>query len=257
MTATTTQPTRGTDGRTQLLPAVTERTAGIIAGVGYVALFVIAIFANFVVREGMVVSGDAMLTAANIADAEVLFRIGLVGFLAIFAIDVVVAWALYIVFRRVQRDVSLLAAWLRLGYTVMLGVALVFFFQALQWIGQAEFLSGFSLEQANAQALVAIDTFNAAWMIGLALFGLHILVLGWLILRSGVAPKLLGAVLILAGAFYVIDTVALSMLGNYEEYSSLMTALVAGPSVIAEGWFGLWLLLRAGKPVSASSGANV
>ncbi len=233
---------------TQILPEITERTAGIIAGVGYVVLFVIAIFANFVVREGMVVSGDAAMTAANIAESESLFRLGLVGFLAIFVVDVIVAWALYVVFRRVQRDVALVSAWLRLGYTVMLGVALVFFFQALQWIDRAAFLEGFSVEQANAQALVAIDTFNAAWMIGLVLFGLHIAVLGWLILRSGIAPKMLGAVLIVAGALYMIDTVALSMLSNYADYKSTMTAIVAGPAILAEGWFGLWLLLRAGKP---------
>jgi hypothetical protein len=45
---------------------MTPRQYALIAGVGYVVLFVLAIFANFFVREGLVVTGDAAQTAANI-----------------------------------------------------------------------------------------------------------------------------------------------------------------------------------------------
>ena len=55
-----------------------------------------------------------------------------------------------------------------------------------------------------------------------------------------------------AGVAYVADTVAHSLLANYDDYKTALTAMVAVPSVIAEGWFGLWLLLRAGKSRAAS-----
>jgi hypothetical protein len=108
-------------------------------------------------------------------------------------------------------------------------------------------LESFDTAQREAQALVALDTFNSAWLIGLAAFGVHLIVLGGLILRSGSAPRALGYVLIVAGAAYVIDTVAHSLLGNYSDYETGFIIMVAVPSVIAEGWMGLWLLLRAGK----------
>lgn len=57
------------------------RGAAQIAGVGYVVLFVLGIFANFVVREGLIESGDAQATAANIIESEGLFRIGLISFM--------------------------------------------------------------------------------------------------------------------------------------------------------------------------------
>jgi len=76
------------------------RTAAKIAGVGYVILFALGVFANFFVREGLVVTGDARMTAANLAESEGLFRLGMVSFLVIFLVDVIVAWGLYIVFRR-------------------------------------------------------------------------------------------------------------------------------------------------------------
>lgn len=237
-------------------PALSDtspRRAAKIAGVSYVGLFVLGIFANFFVRESLVVSGDAQATAANIAESEGLFRLGLVAFLAIFILDIVVSWALYIVFRDANRDASLLAAWFRIVYTVFLGVAAVFFFQALQLISGAEFLTSFSPEQLNAQALVALDTFNSTWLIGLVGFGLHLMMLGYLVITSGYAPRVLGFFLAAAGAAYVTDTIAHALLSNYDEYENLFVTMVAVPSVVAEGWFGLWLLLRAGKTTTPQS----
>ena len=241
----------GTDSpRTPMPPRhadTTPRAAARIAGVSYVLLFALSLFANFFVREALVVTDDAAATAANILESEGLFRLGMVSFLFIFVLDVVVSWALYIVFRDANRDVSLLAAWFRLVYTVFLGVALVFFFQALQLIGGAEFLTAFNSEQLNAQALVALDTFNSAWLIGLVGFGIHLMFLGYLVLTSRYAPRALGYLLVVAGAAYVTDTAAHSLLGNYTDYETLFLTIVAVPSIIAEGWMGLWLLLRAGK----------
>lgn len=223
------------------------RRYGIIAGVGYILLFALAIFANFVVREGMVVAGDAAQTAANIAESEGMFRLGTLAFLAIFVIDVVVAWALYVLFKKVDQNVSLVSAWFRIVYTVMLGVALIFFLQALQLLSGAEFLQVFDQGQIEAQALLAVESFNFTWMIGLFAFGIHLVLMGWLLFRSGWGPKVLAYFLAIAGVAYVVDTSANIMLSNYADYSDVFLMMVMIPSVIAEGWMGLWLLIRGGK----------
>ncbi len=228
-------------------PETNPRTAARIAGIAYVILFALGVFANFFVREGLIVSDDARATAANMMESEGLFRLGMVAFLAISLIDVVVAWALYIVFRNADRDLSLLTAWFRLVYTIFLGAALIYFFQALQLLNGAVFLTAVETRQREAQALLALETFNSTWLIGLAAFGLHLILLGGLVLRSRYAPKALGYVLVAAGAAYMLDTIAHTVLPNYSDYESLFITAVSVPAVIAEGWFGLWLLLRAGK----------
>jgi hypothetical protein len=225
---------------------MTPRQYALIAGVGYVVLFVLAIFANFFVREGLVVTGDAAQTAANILESEGLFRMGMVSFLVIFVVDVIVAWALYVLFKRVNEDVSLVTAWFRIVYTVFLGVAVIFFYQALQLLSGSEFLNVFDAGQLEAQALLAVDTFNSTWLVGLLVFGVHLILLGWLVVKS-TAPKLLGYVLIVAGLAYVADTLAHTVLDNYVDYENVFLAIVAIPSVIAEGWMGLWLLVKGGK----------
>lgn len=226
---------------------VSRRNYAVIAGVGYVALFVLGIFANFFVREGLVVAGDAAQSVANILESESLFRWGMVSFLAIFVIDVVVAWALYVLFKRVSQELSLVTAWFRIVYTVFLGVAVIFFYQALQLISGAEFLAAFDTGQLEAQALVALDTFNSTWLVGLLAFGVHLVLLGWLLNKSHAAPRLLGYVLMVAGVAYVADTTAHTLLSSYVDYETVFLAIVAIPSVIAEGWMALWLLLRGGK----------
>jgi hypothetical protein len=51
---------------------------------------------------------------------------------------------------------------------------------------------------------VALGSFNSQFAFSLILFGLHLLLLGWLILRSGYVPKWLGIVLAINGAGWIV-----------------------------------------------------
>lgn len=240
----TTKPSSGRDHERRT--RATLRPYALTAGVGYVVLFVLGIFANFFVREGLAVTGDAAQTAANIVESEGLFRLGMLSFLVVFAVDVIVAWALYVLFKKVDENVSLVTAWFRIVYTVFLGVAVIFFYQAIQLLSGSEFLSVFDAGQLEAQALLAVEAFNSTWLVGLLVFGVHLILLGWLVVKSS-APRVLGYVLMVAGLAYVADTVAHTVLADYVDYENVFLLIVAVPSVIAEGWMGLWLLVKGGK----------
>lgn len=225
---------------------VSRHQAAKVAGIAYVGLFLLGMFANFFVLEGLIESDDATATASNIRESEGLFRAGLVGFLVIFALDVVVAWALHLIFRPLNRDLSLLAAWFRLAYTTLLGVATVFLFLALDQVSGADYLTAFDPALLDAQAMSYLDAFATTWVIGLLLFGVHLMLLGSMVLASGTISRTLGYLLVLAGTGYVIDTLAHALLGNYQEYETLFLLIVAVPAVIGEFAFTLWLLFRAG-----------
>lgn len=219
-----------------------RKRAAQISGVSYVALFALAIFANFFVREQLVVGGDAAATFTNIAGSETLFRVGLLAFGIIFLLDVVVAGALHVVFESVSRPVSLVAAWFRLVYTAFLGVAAVFFFTALELVGSAGHLAAFTQGQLEGHLTLAVNAFNYTWLIGLAAFGVHLILIGYLMVRSGAVSRVLAAILAVAGSAYMIDTAAYTMLSNYSEFEGLLLAIVAVPSVVAEFAFAVWLL---------------
>ena len=213
------------------------------AGAAYLSMFVLAIIANFVVLEGLVVEGDQLATTANIADSPSLMRAGILAFLLIVVLDITLAWALQVLFRSVNRDLSIVMAWFRLGYSVMLGVAVAFLVQALSMATTPP--------SGNAQAvqtLQAIDAFQTTWMLGLGLFGIHLVLLGILVAKSRFAPRLLGYILAFAGLAYAADTIAHLALPDYSTVSGIFLVLVAVPSMVAEGWLGIWLLTTRRLP---------
>ena len=100
------------------------RTASITAGVGLLAMSVLSAFGYLVAVKGLVVPGNAARTATNIADHENMFRFGILSLYLVAVLDVVVAWALYRVFKPVNDALSKFAAWLRIAYAAVFMVAI-------------------------------------------------------------------------------------------------------------------------------------
>ena len=87
------------------------------------------------------------------------------------ALDVVVAWGLYRVFSPVNRHLSLLAAAFRLVFAAVFLAAVGHLLGALRLLGDNAYLSVFSADQLQAQALLSVTAFNDLWVVALGLFG--------------------------------------------------------------------------------------
>ncbi len=234
---------------TDVAPRATSRVAAArIAGVSYVLMFALAIFANFTVLEGLVVDGDAGQTVANVTASMGMFRLGLLAFLIIAVLDIVIAWALFVVLRDVHHDLALLAAWSRLIYSAFLGVALLHLFRVIALLTDPEPGAALGADATGAQVMLALGSFDAAWSIGLAVFGVHLILLGVVLIRSRLVPRVLGVLLLVAGVAYVVDTLAQALLPDYSAVADVLLVAVALPSMIGEGWLGLWLLLTRRLP---------
>ncbi len=242
-----------TQGPARSAPTTSPRAGAGWAAGGYVAIFVLAIFANFLAVGAVLDPGDAAATTADLAAAETTFRVGVVAFLAIFLVDLVIAWGLHMLFRGVHADLSLLAAWARVVYTVFLGVSLVFLHAALQ---VADGSVGGAAVDAEPAVLLALQAFDFTWVVGLACFGLHLALLGVLLLRAVGAPRILGWLLPVAGLAYAADTVARIALADYQAVADVFLVVVAVPSVVAELGLTVWLVLVATgrRPVPVARG---
>ena len=113
-------------------------------------------------------------------------------------------------------------------------------------------IAGFTQEQTASQVMTALDAFNDTWLIGLLMFGLHLVLLGYLMVKSQYMPKLVGIVLLVAGIAYGFDTFANLAFSNYEAYENIFLAIVAVPAIVAELAFTVWLLLKAGRPKTST-----
>lgn len=220
------------------------RTAAIVAGLGLLAMAILAGFANFSVFQSLVVPGDAKTTAENIIASSGSFRMGIFFFLVVAVLDVVVAWALYVLLKLANKSLSLLAAWFRVVYAAIFAVALTNLFSALQLFTGADYLKAFEVNQLYAQGMVSLSAFQSGWNIGLAIFGLHLLVLGYLVFKSGYASKwggiLLSILLVVAGLGYLADSIGKFLLPNYN-------ASIAQFTFIGEVLLIFWLLWKGIK----------
>jgi hypothetical protein len=165
------------------------------------------------------------------------------------ALDVVVAWALYRVFAPVSPGISLLAAWFRLVYAGVLLVAVSHVIEVLRLLGDDDYLGAFNADQLQAQALFEIHTFGDVFGAGLLLFGLHLLVVGYLAYRSGYVPRLLGVLLAVAGLGYVVDSFgAVLVRGSWTDVSSF--------TFIGEFLLALWLVVRGRRVTPGGPGLH-
>ena len=233
---------------------LTMRGAARIAGYGYLIIIICGIFAEFFTRSPLIVSGDAGATAANIMASEGLFRWGIAGDLIMLLSDVVVALALYILLRPVNRGLALLAAFFRLVHAAVYGVNLLNLFFVLQLAGGAAYMQVFAAEQLHALILFFLNGHSTGYLIGLVFFGIHCLILGRLVMRSGYIPVILGILLIVAGAGYLIDSFANFLYAGYQEYMTIFQLVVFIPAFIGELSFCLWLIIRGGSLEQASAG---
>ena len=232
--------------------AVSPRQAAVSAGLAYAFLNVLALFANFFVLSRLTVRDDAAATVRNIADAELLFRAGIAVFIVVLIADVVVAWGLYVFLRRTSTELSLFAAWFRLVYVAITAAALLHLLLAVRLVDGTGYTTALAQGQRDVQVLLSLDAFAYGWRIGLVTFGVHLLLLGFVMLRSDYAPRILGGMVALAGLGYVVVMLASVLLANFEDVKTLYLALLALVTVPAEFGLAIWLLWSGGRGQQAA-----
>ena len=216
------------------------RTASLTAGVALLLMTVVAILGNIVVIDGMVTEGNAGQTASDIVASQGLFRLGIISLILVVVLDVLVAWALYRVFAPVNASLSILATAMRLVYSGVFMVAIGQLVGVVRLLSDARNAAVFGVDQVQAQAMVDIAAFNDIWYVGQILFGAHLLLIGFLAYKSGYIPKLVGALLVIAGTGYVIDSFgAVISEGSWTDISAF--------TFLGEFLLAVWLVSRSGR----------
>ncbi len=211
-----------------------------MTGLLYLGLALCGMFSPLVL-ESLVVSGDVGTTAANVLGSLGLFGSSLVSWPVIVVIDVALSVTFYLLLEPVSRGLSLLAAAFRLVYSAMLGVLLVNLYDAFSLLTRV----GQGAQQRQALALSALETFSTGFLLALMLFGVHLLVLGFVLYRSRYVPRAFGVVLVVAGLGYLTDSLASFFI---TDYSGLATAILLAPALGGELGLAAWLLLKGVKP---------
>jgi hypothetical protein len=216
-----------------------ERRQARIAGALYLLVALIAPYGLFVAPARLVVPADAQATALRIAAHPGVLHLGMATELVHQALEVFMVLVLYQLFKPVHR--MLARQMLVLGLipipmvflNVLAEVAAGLFAQGPAW------LQAFERPQLDALALLAMRLHAEGLQLAAVFWGLWLLPLGLLMLRSGFIPKAFGAAAIAGGMGYVLGAGA-------DLLAPTLQPVLAAPALLlqlGEPAMILWLVL--------------
>jgi hypothetical protein len=217
---------------------VALRQAALIAGAAY--LLNPVSYAEFSIYPKLVAANNAAQTAQNISAHLGLFAVAILCYIASFIGDIVIAWALYLLLSPVNKMLSLLTAWCQLVYAAVALSSVFSLLNVYHLLANPYYLTLFGSSQLQAQVWFQLHSFHYEWSMSLIIFGIHLVLLGYLIFRSGYIPWIFGVTVFIAGAGWIIGGFGPYILPNTNFDFTLSTA-------IGELFFTLWLWIRGWK----------
>jgi hypothetical protein len=186
-----------------------------------------------------VFASDPAATAANLQAHELLYRSGLAAHVLVTVTNVPLALLFYELFKSVNRRLALLDAFFILVATAIEAAGILGQFAPLVLLGDGAHTSALPPAQLQALAHLTSSFAHLDYTIYTVFFGLDILLMSYLLLRSGFVPRMIGVLLAVDGLAYLVysftDILAPGL-------ASHLTPWVQLPAPLAEGALSLWLL---------------
>lgn len=217
---------------------VAARTAGAL----YLAIAVCGGFSIGIVPM-QIVSGDAATSSANLLANLGLFKLGLFADSLVILFELGITAILYQMFRHVGPKMAMVALISRAGMITVMGINM------LLWVMPYILLTrknGWETAQQNDLAQLFFDAHATGVFVWQLFFGMHLLALGWLTLKSDVIPQLLGRGLFIGAFGYLLQGIVELTFTDVPalDYTYIGLLVIV---TISEISFGLWLLVRGGR----------
>ena len=219
--------------------AEAPRTYARVGGLMYLAIIFLGLFGEAMVRESVVVSGNAEATLRNLMASQMQWRLSIVGDLVMHILDVPLIVIMYYLLKPVDRLLALVATVANVVQTAVLAANKLTLIVPLLLLQKPGDIPASTWEATLS--FLAIRLHGYGFGIGLLFFGVACLVRGYLVFRSTYFPRTLGVLLALAGLAYLVNSVALLLAPAVA--AKLFPAILA-PALVGEGAFCLWLLVK-------------
>ena len=198
-----------------------------IGGALYLLIIVAGIAGPLLTRDPLIIPNDADATAHNIAVAPELWRVGIAVNVVMQLSDVPVMLILFLLLSPISTHIALLALLFNLVQTATL-VANQLTLIAAQLLAPEQ----------PALTDAAIAAYSSGEALGLVFFGVTLLGVGYLIRHSGYLPWLIGLLLQVGGASYVLNSFLLLL------SPELANIVLLVPAFVAELSLALWMLFK-------------
>jgi hypothetical protein len=212
-----------------------------IGGLTYLIIIVAGFIGEMFIRNKIIVPGDAAATLNNMMASSLLWRIGIAGDLIMHVGDVILMMMLYLLLKPVNKNLAMLSLLFNLIQTAVLVANKLNLLVPLFLLDNADYLKAFDPHQLQGLAYLSVKAHGYGFGIGLIFFAFNCFIDGYLIFKSGYFPKILGIMMQIAGACYLINSFALILAPSFAD---MIFPLILVPSFIGELSLCLWLLLK-------------
>ncbi|MEE9553958.1 MAG: DUF4386 domain-containing protein [candidate division Zixibacteria bacterium] len=222
------------------------RKAARVAGFMFLFSLIVPLLNWTFVLSKLIVVKDAIATANNIMANELLFRIGITIELIMSIGLVVLALALYKILKSVNKNLALLALFLKLVEATIVAVIVLVSFIALQILNGEAYLTGFTPVQLKAPVGFLLNKHAVLYSVPMVFLGLDMMLFSYLFFKSKYIPKILAGFGILS--FLLILIHALMYIIAPEYAAMLINQIIFyAPSGLFEIIIGIWLLFKGAK----------
>jgi len=213
-----------------------------VAGLAYVVVIMLGIFSVSYIDSNILVPGNDAETVDNIMNNELRFRISIASEIIMYVLVVLLAHALYVILKTVNRNLALLAMLWRIGEAIVgAGVAvLTGFIPLLLLNGKA------ALEQDQLQALVGLflQLRSAGLDVVLIFIGMGGTVFCYLFFTSKYVPRILAV----WGMITYLSMLILALVSILSpSLPESVKMIFYAPGGLFEVIIGLWLLIKGVK----------
>lgn len=216
----------------------TQRVYARLAGLMYLVVLASSI-AGLIVTSSVGTGSGFAERSAQIVASESLFRVGLVLALVGSLATVLLAVALYVTVRPVDRNLALVGLLFRVCESAIGATGLALSFGILQLRAATAAEAGFTA--GEWQALFDVLNGTATTEVAAIFFSLGSTVFFYLLLRSRYIPRVLAGLGVVASACYAAMWIARLIWPEV----AWIAPIASVPILIAEVAGGLWLLCRA------------
>ena len=219
-----------------------KKTARLAGGI-YLIWVITGIYGLMYVPSQTIVKGNAVATANKILYNEFIFRTGIINDLFSATIGIFLLFALYTLFRQVNKHHALLMVVL---FFVTIPVTFIMdgFSIASLMLFKGNVLNTFEISQRQDLAMFLLKI-NDYGILTLEMFwGLWLLPFGYLAYKSGFIPRLIGIFLILNGIAYIIPSTVSLLLPDCQ---AIIRQFAMPFLILGEISITLWLLIKGVK----------
>lgn len=214
-----------------------------LAGAIYIVIAIVGGFSIGTMPSKLFVEGDASATAQNIINHSTLFHFGIAGDIVVLLLEVLLTVMLYQLFKSVSGTLARVATFARLAMSIVMAINLLNYLVPTILLSGASYLETFSQQQLYSLTLVFIEAHKYGEYVWQLFFGLHMLALGGLILKSGYFHKAIGVLIVLGGVGYGGDSFVRFVGLNVGAVPIVIGVLLA-MAVIGELALAFWLLIK-------------